>query len=37
MDEMDILIQENDYIAPEIAKKMEFQGTDFTSLFEKMD
>ncbi|MDY3660290.1 MAG: hypothetical protein SO042_04925 [Bulleidia sp.] len=37
MDEMEILIQENDYITPEIAKKMELQGTDFTSMFEKMD
>lgn len=37
MDEMEILIQENDYITPGIAKKMEFQGTNFTSMFEKMD
>lgn len=37
MDEMKILIQKNDYITPEIAKKMEFQGISFTSMFEKID
>lgn len=37
MDKMEILIQKNDYITPEIAKKMVFQDTNFTSMFEKMD
>ena len=37
MDEMEILIQKNDYITPETAKKMVFQNINFTSMFEKMD
>lgn len=37
MNEMEIFIQKNDYITPEIAKKMVFQDINFTSMFEKMD